>query len=330
MQLNTEILKDITSGVEDIVLEDGMFSFLRFTAEEEAVIDNMNVKNTAGVQLEFVTDASVLNLCVHTTPTPIRSYFAVDIFADKKLVGSLGNLSDAQAVGDYANKKYPTGELEGGFKLGDGEKTVRIVLPHSVVARIKKLELEGAAYVKPKKREKCLVIYGDSITQGFDALHPTNTYAMRLADALDATVFNKALGGAVFCPELAQAGWRNKADAVIIAFGTNDWAASTREDFTASAHEFISTVCDRFKDSPVYVLSPIWRDGYDAVRKTFKSFFEIGDILQECCREKDRVTFISGWDLVPHDSKYYGDLRLHPRDSGFEEYFKNLADKIKL
>jgi hypothetical protein len=41
------------------------------------------------------------------------------------------------------------------------------------------------------------------------------------------------------------------------------------------------------------------------------------------------VTVISGFDLVPHEPRYFGDWCLHPNDAGFDHYFNNLWPQIK-
>ena len=52
------------------------------------------------------------------------------------------------------------------------------------------------------------------------------------------------------------------------------------------------------------------------------------EVISDVCGKYENVTVIPGLSLVPHDSRYYGDLRLHPNDSGFEYYFKNLKEII--
>ena len=42
----------------------------------------------------------------------------------------------------------------------------------------------------------------------------------------------------------------------------------------------------------------------------------------------DHLFIISGFDLVGHDRKLFADLRLHPNDAGFNQYFDNLSKKI--
>lgn len=46
--------------------------------------------------------------------------------------------------------------------------------------------------------------YGDSITQGYDALFPSYSYINRFSMYLDAFIYNKAIGGDIFRPALIE------------------------------------------------------------------------------------------------------------------------------
>ena len=50
--------------------------------------------------------------------------------------------------------------------------------------------------------------------------------------------------------------------------------------------------------------------------------------IREVTAELKNVKVISGFDLVGHDKKLFADLRLHPNDAGFNQYFDNLSKKI--
>ena len=71
-----------------------------------------------------------------------------------------------------------------------------------------------------KKRILC---FGDSISQGYDALYPSNQYTPQLAKLLDAEEYNKAIGGEIFRPELALARDDFEPEYITVAYGTNDW-----------------------------------------------------------------------------------------------------------
>jgi hypothetical protein len=51
--------------------------------------------------------------------------------------------------------------------------------------------------------------------------------------------------------------------------------------------------------------------------------------IKKIAASLSNVIFIPGFDLVPHDIKYFYDRHLHPSDEGFEIYAKNLTKIIK-
>ena len=324
MKLDIEQIKNITQGAEKISVEDGRFCFSRFTKEEAGVISNANLSYAAGIQMEFKTDGDKLNLRVNTKDeTNIRSYFAFDVFVDGALKGYISNLKDEDCTGKYAENIYALGDFSKTFDLGKGEKNVRIVFPHSVRAEVEEIELENATFAAPLKREKKIVFYGDSITQGYDALHPSKTYAMRLADAIDAEIINKGIGGAVFDPALGDVSRVEGADYVVVAYGTNDWTCKEIDSIRTSAIGFLNKLEKNYPCVSIYVIAPIWRKDYETDRMGGK-FREIEQMLEDVCANCKNVRFISGWNLVPHNETLFGDLSLHPNDKGFEHYFENL------
>ncbi len=328
MKLGIEQIREITQGAKRVVSENGRYRFFRFTEAEAQLTDNQNVDYPAGIQMEFKTDGKTLKLQVNTNSlASIRSYFSFDIFVNNSLVGCIKNLDDEACVGDYAREKYPEGTFCGEFKLGDGEKLVRIVLPHSIFATIEEMELSGASYITPVKRKKTIVMYGDSITQGYDALHPSNTYAMRIADYFEAELINKALGGITFGLNLAEVADGISADYVFVAFGTNDWGVCDQETFRKNADAFLKSVEKNYPDTQVFVLTPIWRKDWNEER-AFGGFLELDRIIKEVSQKYSLVKVISGWELVPGDEKFFGDLFLHPCDEGFEHYANNIKKEM--
>ncbi|MBQ7097548.1 MAG: SGNH/GDSL hydrolase family protein [Clostridia bacterium] len=329
MKLDIEQIKSITHGAVEISVENGKFCFSRFTKNEADVILNANLSYTAGIQMEFKTDGDKLNLTVNTKDeTTVRSYFAFDVFVDGILKGSICNLKDEDCKGNYAEAVYELGKFLKNFELGNGEKSVRIVFPHSVRAEIEELEIENATYVAPLKREKKIVFYGDSITQGYDALHPSKTYAMRLADAMDAEIINKGIGGAAFNPELGHVSKVENADCVIVAYGTNDWTCTGLDVIKSSASGFLTNLEKNYPSCLIYVIAPIWRKDHETDRVGGK-FRDVEQMLEDLCANYKNLKFISGWNLVPHDEALFGDLSLHPNDKGFGYYCENLLKHIR-
>ena len=329
MKLTYEQIKSVTLGAQRIEEDGGYVRFFRFCHGDDLAMKSRNSLHPAGVQLIFDTDATQLNLSVFADDfNDIRFYFAVDVFVNGAYIGAIQNLADEDAVGNYGDGKYPLGAYSGEFALGEGDKQVRIVLPHSNALKIEALALSDASYVRPVKKSKVILAYGDSITQGYDALHPSKTYAMRLADAFDAEIFNKGIGGASFHPPLAAVVNGIDPDFITIAYGTNDWTSHTYERISSDAGAFIANVVANYPTKPVFVISPIWRWDIETEKPSGR-FGAVAEILSEICEKHENVTFVSGTNLVPHDGAYFGDLRLHPSDKGFEEYFNNLISAIR-
>jgi len=327
MILTLEQMKAVTVGIEDICYENGKFIFHRFTESEKVFIDNHNVLHPAGVKMEFKTDSKMLKIKGITRLLGSRSYYAFDIFENDIKIGSIQNFKDEDACGNYAYETYKLGDFSESFCLSDGEKKIKIVFPYTIVAEIEEIELTDASFISPVKQDKNIIFYGDSITQGYDALHPSKTYAYRLSEALKANMINKALGGDHFCPGLIKVANAYKPEYVIIAYGTNDWSYDEKEIIIKNSAAFIDNAMEKFPDSKIYVLSPIWRKDHTEYRKAGE-FGEIETIIKNACKNRKNISFISGFSLVPDDENLFGDLRLHPSDLGFEHYFKNLYKQM--
>ena len=173
-------------------------------------------------------------------------------------------------------------------------------------------------------------LIGDSITHGYDSVHPSNSYAMRLCRKLDAICHMKAVGGEVFWPDLAKIKQNVKPDYVTVAYGANDWGSTEKEVFEKNSEEFLKIIAESYKDIKVFVISPIWRKDHTNPNLGFgEPFTYVHECLKNTCKKYDNLVFVDGWELVAHDENLYGDLRLHPNDDGFEYYAENLYKKIK-
>jgi len=331
MKLNFDEIKSITQGAARVEKSEKGICFFRFNEEEERVYSSSDhlpkTYSTSGVQMLFRTDGDALGLKINTTSVTTRTYFAVDVFVNDKHVGALKNFDEKEFEGIYTTISFTLGEFEGKFELGTGEKTVRIVFPWSVVAELYEMNIDNATFVEPVKRPKTILMYGDSITHGYDALYPSQSYASRLAHSLDAEIFNKAIGGEIFFPELAEVKNDIEPDYVTIAYGTNDWNKTSKEVFEKNSRSFYENIKRNYPDAKIFAIAPIWRKDHTEYRE-FGEFKEVHGILESICKEVG-INYISGWDFVPKEESFFADLRLHPNDKGFEQYFKNLQKEMK-
>ena len=334
MQLSFEQIKSITWGAVRYFEEPDGITFNRFTQAQHDMYEQKNEgffiksKNSAGVRLCFKTDSKTLYLNATVQNARARTYFSFDVFADDTLVGCLDNFSDREIPDDYSEIKFPCGTFEKTFDLGEGVKTVTVHLPWNKITKLHQLVLDDGAFLEPVRREKKLLAFGDSITQGFDALRPSGRYISRLADALEAEEFNKGIGGERYCPDLARLRDDFTPDYIVVAYGTNDWSSTKKATFYANHKAFFEALAKNYPGVKTFVVSPIWRVNYE-MERDFDSFFEIEEALRETTASMENVTLISGFDLVPHSTDYFGDYGLHPNLAGFGHYFHNLWAQIK-
>lgn len=338
MQLSLEQIRAVALGVETVSEEADGIHLHRFTAEERALYENTvfatKTRATAGVRLEFLTDATALSLMVRVQEGSTRKYFSHDVYLDEKRIGSLCNFTEESKAALYPLGDFPLGDFEARFYFGNvgsenGEHCVKILFPALCDSVLRELSLENATYLRPVKKNKTVLMYGDSITQGYDALFASHSYAARMTAFFeDAEVFNKAIAGDVFRPALAAAGVDRTPEIITVAYGTNDWNRLTKAEFDANAKAFLDTLSQRYPAAKIFVITPIWRAEWEE-KRVFGAFASVGETLQRLCAEKENRICICGWDFIPEDPSYFGDKRLHPNDEGFVSYTVNLQKAMK-
>ena len=331
MKLNLEQIRSITQGAIDVREEADGIRFYRFNKEEMDFYKPLSYKKvfaTSGVQLEFETDAVAMNFSAVMTPASTRSFFSFDVYVNGEFIGEMKNFPDDLEPTGYSQMEFELGLYEKRFELGGGTKTVRVVFPFSVFCVVKELELEGATFVKPVKLPKMLLAYGDSITHGYDALHFSRSHIARLARHLDAELYNKGIGGEIYRQGLAAIKNNIEPDYITVAYGSNDFNMAKKDEFECDCEGFLANLKANYPRAQIFAISPIWRkDCVVSKNGEFAEFSEISDTIKACA-ERVGVNFIYGFDLVPHDLAYFGDLRCHPNEAGFEAYFNGLKAEI--
>lgn len=332
MKLNFEQIKSVTFGAVSVENTCGIYRFFRFNRAEMDYYAPTNFMKksyaSAGVTMEFKTDATALSMYGKLKLGSGRTYYAFDVLVDGKLVGDIKNFKSEEMIPNYVDNVYEMEEFSGKIELGNGDKNVRIVFPWSVSPELYEIELADATYLTPNKKSKSMIIYGDSITQGYDAESPSRSYASVLANELDANALNKAIGGEVFKPALSAIKNDISPDYITVAYGTNDWSTREKEDFMRDSLGFYTNLSKNYPNAKIFAISPIWRA--DETKTTSVGAFMNAEArIKEIADSLDNVIFISGYDFVPKDTRYYADLRLHPRNIGFDEYAKKLIAKIK-
>lgn len=334
MVLDFNTIKAISCGAVRVSQEPEGVLVNRFTQEQSDMYENKQEgffcksQASAGIKLCFRTNSKSLYIKTLVKNVHSRSYFSFDVFADDQPVGYLDNFSGQELPQDYSEIHFPVGEFSKTFDLGEGEKTVTVHLPWNKKTYLQEVVLDDGATVEPVKPDKKLLAFGDSITQGFDALRPSNRYIAKLAKALNAEEFNKGIGGEGYCPELPALRDSFDPDYIVVAYGSNDWRRKKKTDFERNVKAFYAALDKNYPGVKTFVITPIWRSDLD-IQTDFASFDEIEAGIRQAVGSRNNVTVISGFDLVPHNEEYFGDYGLHPNNKGFEQYFKHLWEHIQ-
>lgn len=334
--MTLETIKSITLGASGVTEEADGFHFYRFTQAEEAFYKERNADfyrktfSTSGIKLEFETDASELYFNADMAPSSSRTYFAFDLYIDGKYSDSLKNYTEEdEKTLKYHEKAYKLGAFEKTFALGKGKKTVKLVFPWSVTPSVKAIELKDSTFVSPVKKSKKLLVYGDSITHGYDALHPSLSYAELMTAAFNAECVNKAIGGEIFCAELSSFKADFTPDFITVAYGTNDWNnVATAKEFERNCRGFIENLIKNYPGVKIFAFTPIWRDVSGKDDK-FCKFEELDGFMHKIYSDYDAIQCISCRHFVPESSDYFADLTLHPNEKGFAPYASGIIAAIK-
>jgi lysophospholipase L1-like esterase len=323
MMLNLEQLRSITCGADRVEENNGEFHFYRFTeAQTEAYRQKGNEDHygktfaTSGVRLAFRTNAKALSFTYRLEVASSRSFGHFDLYINGNLARHFG-VDGREVTGGSVCVPLDTEECD-----------VELYLPWSRAAILSNVSLEGGDLLLPKKRNHTMIAFGDSITQGYDALYPSLAYATALARLLDADSINKGIGGERFFPALADSSDAISPEYITVAYGTNDWSGSPKETFLSDCRAFYEKLSARYPDAKIFAITPICR--LDASRKTNlgEPIAKVGDYIREFCADLPNVTVIDGWNLTPAIKEFYSDAYLHPNDLGFGLYAQNLFAEI--
>lgn len=335
MKIAFNQIKEIAFGAVRIEQHPDGIHFYRFTKEQEAYYAATDYAvppkhlATAGVRLGFQTDSRSLKLKVWVCAASSRSFFAFDVYVNGMFAGYLGNYSEEEKQVNYYDYKGELGEFSGEFQLPEGEKEVCIYFPYTMIGILQELSLDDGAKIVPMKKEKRMITYGDSITHGYDALHPSKRYTSQLADTLGAEEICKGIGGELFRPELALLKDDFTPDYITVAYGTNDWSHCTKEQFLNNCDGFFKNLTDRYPKVPIAALTPIWRKDHAEGRLDGCGDFDaIEEMIIEVTAKYPQITCISARHAVPENIYLFGDLRLHPTDEGFCYYYEGIVGQV--
>lgn len=320
MELTLSQLRSVTLGALEVTEDADGFHFERMTSSQADAFTRANVTfepkchTTAGIRLDFETDSDILAVRWHKPIIATRTFCFFDVLVDGELTLHSGTLDcGSEPEGSFC------------FALPEGMHHVQIFLPTVVGVCLRSVALSDGAQVIPHHPAKRILIHGDSITQGYDALCPSGCYANMVAQHYDAEILNQAVGGACYNEKVLEP--VGVFDFALVAYGANDWTKKTPETFGPDAEAFFKKLKALYPTMPVYVILPIWRAD-DMTRPDAVGDFRECRALLGTLAEKQGFTVLDDYDMVPHDVRLFSDRRLHPNDAGFALYGNRLIELL--
>lgn len=323
MAVDLDLLKKITHGAIKIAEMDGGYVFSRMTEWQGKVCLNTSQDyfykpfSTAGIRLEFVTDAQSFRIKGEFRCGASRTYSYLDVKVNGVIVQH-----------DGTENYIENPDFSMTVNLDGKKNKVAVYFPNMVQFALTELEFERASVIEPVKKDLTMVCWGDSITHGYDAIYPSLSYANQLADGLNAEMYNKAIGGEIFNPAYFDEVEPLKADLITIAYGTNDWNRYSEADLKRNARSFLEKITSIYSEAAIYLIVPIWRADNDRITAA-GTFDNARSIIFDICRDFPMVNVIDGMELVPHEIGFFKDSYLHPNDLGFMFMAKKLLEYIK-
>ena len=336
MVLDIAQIRSATCGAELVEQRPEGVWFQRMTNEQLEVYRETNPAfynkglATAGVCLSFTTDSPVMELDISIVKVMNRAYGTVEVFCNGKPLENINNYSHMELPCAYAELLFSDIRRRVRYELGAGQNHITIHFPRVAGVYLHELTLADGAAFRPVRPQKKVLVFGDSITQGFDCLRPTAHYVHALCQALGAEEFNKGIGGEKHAPALIACPETFEPDVIVVAYGTNDWAHHTPQQLQNNCSEFYRILHEKYPHVPVIAITPIWRSNIFSFAEhvQFSAFQQIEECIVKNTAQYPNITVVRGYDLVPHDKSYFADWGLHPNDEGFAHYSKNLLSAL--
>lgn len=323
MKLTFEQIISATNGIVRTEQNELGLELHRFTREQESFFYKThpvfckesffngyfgkNCRTCAGITLDFVTDAKSIKIDFGATE-------------QAKSLKEMAHLFDLYIDGNY-KESYKAGENIVVNASGERQRFT-IYLPYYAFVTISTVELDEATIFVPQKKEVDILFLGDSITQGLRALHPSNTYVMRVARNLDVGILNQGNSGFVYDKGSIEKVCEPKI--VVTAYGINDCVRKDLKSIKKDTKEFIKKVKKTYSKSKILSILPLWTV-WDKEKSDFKS-------AEKACLKKIYEAYsdyiIDGFNIIPQNEKYFDD-EVHPNDEGFAYYGEFLTKELK-
>ena len=312
MILTYDQIKEIVVGAVHMENTDQGMRFYKYSPEMRAVweskSENFGIAGrcSTGIRLDFHTNSKHLNI-------EIESNAKFEIYVNGMFRAFL---HDGTSLSMDIDIPY-------GRELDDAHITV--YFPSHKRGKLRSIELDDGAYVRPHRFDRSILFIGDSITQGWNTQFDSLSFANKVSRYFNADSVVQGVGGACFFPECLEK-IEKDFDWVVLSYGTNDFDKRKEfDEFYLHMSEYMAKLEDMYGDKKVFVITPIWRR---ISKPEARERFEIYRNAIAAEAEKHGFISIDGGLLVPPVQELYTD-GLHPNDVGFSLYAENLIEILE-
>ncbi len=311
MRLKFETIKSLTVGAVRIWEEKDGVHFAEMTEKQIEGFYSVSqtlgqrAETTTGIRLDFETNSSFVSF----VPLTDGKY---EVKVDGLLTRDVAKKGEKQTVNLSKDGK---------------EHRVTLHLPSHAIGGLESVEIEDGAIVKRHVFDMKILFIGDSITQGWNSVYDTMSYAYQTSEKLNADSIIQGTGGAMYNVKTFDKVEGFTPDIVIVAYGTNDSNhIDTLEELGNNSRDYLVEVKKAYPYSKIFVITPIYRITNDEI-KPYGDVKLAGKQIQSVAESLD-LEVIDGQKMIPHFETFMAD-NVHPNALGFSVYANNLVDVIK-
>lgn len=347
----------LTGALFSLTEKDGWSRPSRFTPEQLRALGSCRAWHpglfrqmaacSAGIALEFETDATRVALEVRVDPTPAGTasvlaavrrvgqmeppFDGISIEVDGTRMGLVSTPgTDGLIEFSLDSATAPEPGLQRLPGMGEPHR-VRVWLPCLSGCAVRSLTSDGT-YLEPVPAKGELLVLGDSIAQGFVTADPALSWAARVAEARKLTLVNQGVGGQVFQPGtlvgLAEA---TRPEAIVVEFGENYrfepcQAARVEHDIRTYLYE----LSEAFGEVSTWVITPMpyLSDIYHTHPKS--CYAHVADLIATHAAAHPQMRMVDGFSLL--DAERLPDLIAdgsdHPNPAGQALIAERLLDAM--
>ena len=215
---------------------------------------------------------------------------------------------------------------------------------HEVGFAFKKISVETGSVYGIKPKNKVIAYYGDSITEGVNALtrgsnaesnSGTKSYAYFCSQALGAVTHNVGYGASGVTKEGSfntfikaiqylsrgrEVDPNFKPDVIVVNHGTNDNVAANDTTFIMALKDALECLMEKYPDTPIFYMMPFSQRSVGAIQKTLDTYFADADIT---------VVETASWGITTTLGPAFLTDSLHPNAVGAKVAGVKLAAAIE-